>query len=53
MEPYTIVGFYADDETGYVEHVNATDATNAADLAPSGVSVVAVFVGHLDSEQCE
>lgn len=49
--PYTIVGFYPDNQQPFVDHVTAVDRVHAADAGPDAVVIVAVFDGHITESE--
>ena len=56
MHPYTVVGYYADNDQTFVDHVDSHDAESAADHCrremDSDLCIVAVFDGHIVPSYC-
>lgn len=53
--PWTVVGLWQNAETDidalFIEHYDADSAQAAAEMAPDGVDVLAVFPGHLTAHE--
>lgn len=48
LKKYTVIGYYPDNDQAYVGHTTALNPSHAVELAPHGVTVIAVLNGWHD-----